>query len=216
MDGSQRKPLGSRNFWLGFAVVFSVQWMLAQPQPSVSQEEKIRELERKLEEMDRRLRIAESRNAAAPAADATVAPSAAAGTSPVQSVVEPSRNVVPVENVKSGALVTAGTGGFTIQSADSNYTLKIGADLQVDNRSFIGEGSSALSDTILLRRVRPTFSGTVYKYVDYFFRPDFGQGSTIIYDAYAELKYFDRAKVRVGKFKPPVGLERLQSDDDTN
>ena len=82
MDGSQRKPLGSRKFWLGFAVVFSVQWMLAQPQPSVSQEEKIRELERKLEEMDRRLRIAESRNAAAPAADATVAPSAAAGTSP--------------------------------------------------------------------------------------------------------------------------------------
>ena len=45
--------------------------------------------------------------------------------------------------------------------------------------------------------------------------PTFGLGSTIIYDAYAELKYFNRAKLRVGKFKPPVGLERLQSDDDT-
>jgi phosphate-selective porin OprO/OprP len=38
----------------------------------------------------------------------------------------------------------------------------------------------------------------------------------VIYDAYVEAKYFERAKVRVGKFKPPVGLERLQSDDDTN
>ncbi len=66
--------------------------------------------------------------------------------------------------------------------------------------------------TQILRRVRPTFSGTVYKYVDYFFRPDFGQGTTVIYDAYLELTYFPAAKVRVGKFKPPVGLERLQSD----
>lgn len=116
----------------------------------------------------------------------------------------------------NNASVTADTSGFTIKSGDGDFVLKIGADLQVDNRSFIGVGSQSLSDTILLRRVRPTFSGTVYKYVDYFFRPDFGQGSVIIYDAYIEARYFSRAKLRVGKFKPPVGLERLQSDDDTS
>ncbi len=116
----------------------------------------------------------------------------------------------------SGASVTADTSGFTIRSSDGNFLLKIGADLQIDDRAFFGVGSQSLADTIILRRVRPTFSGTIYKYIDYFFRPDFGQGTTIIYDAYVELKYFDRAKVRVGKFKPPVGLERLQSDDDTN
>jgi len=120
------------------------------------------------------------------------------------------------EAAKTAASVTADTSGFTIKSSDGNFLLKVGADLQVDNRTFLGEGSQSLVDTALLRRVRPTFSGTVYKYVDYMFRPDFGQGSTVIYDAYVELKYFDRAKVRVGKFKPPVGLERLQSDDDTN
>jgi len=113
------------------------------------------------------------------------------------------------------AAVTADTSGFTIKSNDGNFLLKIGADLQIDNRSFFGVGSQTLSDTILLRRVRPTFSGTVYKYIDYYFRPDFGQGTTVIYDAYAELKYFSRAKLRIGKFKPPVGMERLQSDDDT-
>jgi phosphate-selective porin OprO/OprP len=116
----------------------------------------------------------------------------------------------------NAATVTADTSGFTIKSHDGDFLLKIGADIQIDNRSFLGTGSQSLSDTILLRRVRPTFSGTIYHYIDYFIRPDFGQGQTVIYDAYAELKYFNRFKLRVGKFKPPVGLERQQSDDDTS
>ncbi len=120
------------------------------------------------------------------------------------------------DKAKTAPTVSAAPTGFDIQSADGNYRLRIGADLQVDDRTFTGPGAALGSDAILLRRVRPTFSGTVYKYVDYFFRPDFGQGTTIIYDAYLELKYFSRAKVRVGKFKPPEGLERLQSDDDTS
>jgi phosphate-selective porin OprO/OprP len=154
------------------------------------QEQKIEKLERRVEELDQKLRVVE-RN-------------------------KELKDEATAESAQSAASVTADTGGFTIKSNDGNFLLKIGADLQMDNRTFLGEGSQSLVDTALLRRVRPTFSGTVYKYVDYFFRPDFGQGTTVIYDAYAELKYFDRAKVRVGKFKPPVGLERLQSDDDTN
>jgi phosphate-selective porin OprO/OprP len=120
------------------------------------------------------------------------------------------------ERNTAAASVSADASGFKINSNDGNFVLKLGADLQVDNRSFVGEGSGSLSDTTLLRRVRPTFSGTIFKYVDFFFRPDFGQGQTVIYDAYLELKYFPAANIRVGKFKPPVGLERLQSDDDTN
>jgi phosphate-selective porin OprO/OprP len=116
----------------------------------------------------------------------------------------------------NSAAVTADTSGFTLRSNDDDFLLKIGADIQVDSRSPFGEGSSGSPDTILLRRVRPTFSGAVYHYVDYFIRPDSGGGQTILYDAYAELKYFSRFKLRVDKFKPPVGLERLQSDDDTS
>ncbi|MDE3195790.1 MAG: porin [Acidobacteriota bacterium] len=116
----------------------------------------------------------------------------------------------------SGAAVTAGPGGFTIQSSDGDFLLKIGADIQIDDRSPFGDPGSGLSDSILLRRVRPTFSGTVDRYIDYYIRPDFGLGQTMLYDAYAELKYFSRFRLRVGRFKPPVGLERLQSDDDTN
>jgi phosphate-selective porin OprO/OprP len=170
----------------------------------ISDQERIAELERKIEELDRRLRIAEAKAAPANSVQPDAAPVAAA------------QPTVAAGDLKNTASVSADQSGFTIKSSDGNYLLKIGADLQVDVRTFTGTGSSSLTDQILLRRVRPTFSGTVYKYVDYYFRPDFGQGTTVIYDAYVQLNYFPRFQVRAGKFKPPVGLERLQSDDDTS
>src|ERR1035441_2496644 len=133
------------------------------------QEQKIEKLEQRVEELDQKLRVAE-RN-------------------------KELKDEATAESAKSAASVTADTSGFTIKSNDGNFLIKIGADLQMDNRTFLGEGSQSLVDNALLRRVRPTFSGTVYKYVDYMFRPDFGQGATVIYDAYAELKYFARAKL---------------------
>jgi phosphate-selective porin OprO/OprP len=116
---------------------------------------------------------------------------------------------------KTGAHVTVDDNGFVIRSNDGDDFLKIGGDLQIDNRAFYGPALTTLPDTILLRRARPTLSGTIFKYVDFFFRPDFGQGSVVIYDAYVQLNYFSRFQLRAGKFKPGVGLERLQSDDDT-
>ena len=106
--------------------------------------------------------------------------------------------------------------GLTVKSADGDFSIRFGVDLQIDNRTFPGSSSVPLTDQILVRRARPTVSGTVFKYVDYYVRPDFGQGSVVLFEAYAQLNYFSRANLRVGKFKPPVGLERLQSDDDTN
>src|SRR5664279_6442709 len=102
------------------------------------QEQKIEKLEQRVEELDQKLRVAE-RN-------------------------KELKDEATAESARSAASVTADTGGFTIKSNDGNFLIKIGADLQVDNRTFLGEGSQSLVDTTLLRRVRPTFSGTVYKY----------------------------------------------------
>jgi phosphate-selective porin OprO/OprP len=44
--------------------------------------------------------------------------------------------------------------------------------------------------------------------------PDFGGSSPTLYDAYWEGKFVPEFTVRAGKFKPPVGLERLQSATD--
>ena len=41
--------------------------------------------------------------------------------------------------------------------------------------------------------------------------PDFANSSLVLFDAYANLRYFPKAQLEAGKFKPPVGLERLQS-----
>jgi len=44
--------------------------------------------------------------------------------------------------------------------------------------------------------------------------PDFGNGQVVLYDAYVEAKPTAALNLRVGKFKPPIGLERLQSATD--
>ena len=122
-----------------------------------------------------------------------------------------------VDSGQNAAVTTADpVNGFVIKSKDGNFVLHIGADVQIDNHTYFGSGSSGDTDSIVLRRVRPTLYGTVYKYVDYFIRPDFGGGTTAIYEAYVQVNYIPWFQVRAGKFKPPVGLERLQGDDDTN
>jgi phosphate-selective porin OprO/OprP len=161
-----------------------------QPAQAQSADEKIQQLEQKVDELDQRLKVAERQKEIKAEEDA--------------------------DKAKSTASVTANGGPFTIRSGDGNFVLRIGADFQVDNRTFPGVSLVPLTDQILIRRARPTISGTVYKYVDFYIREDFGQGQTVLYEAYAQLNYFSRFNLRVGKFKPPVGLERLQSDDDTS
>src|SRR3984893_7253354 len=156
----------------------------------LSQDDKIQQLEQKVDELDQRLNVAERLKEIKTEEDA--------------------------DKARTTASVTANGGPFTIRSGDGNFVLRLGADFQIDNRTFTGVSSAPLTDQILIRRARPTISGTVYKYIDFYVRPDFGQGQVVLYEAYTQLNYFSRFNLRVGKFKPPVGLERLQSDDDTN
>jgi phosphate-selective porin OprO/OprP len=184
----------------------------AQTPDQTSTQQEIQELKRRLAELEARVN---AQNAAAQQAPAGPQSSRAAGAQQSQNAATPQvENLIPTPDNLAG--VTADTTGFRIRSNDGNFSLKIGADLQVDTRSFVGDGDAGTTDQILLRRVRPTFSGTVYKDIDYFFRPDFGQGTVVLYEAYTQFNYFKHVNLRVGKFKPPVGLERLQSDDDTS
>lgn len=122
---------------------------------------------------------------------------------------------------KDGSGVTAGKDGFIIKSNDGNFSLKLSGVIQTDYRDYLGDhGSTQFSDQFLLRRVRPTFEGTVNKFITFRITPDFANGggttagptSSLLPDAYVELQYIQAAKLRVGKIKPPFGLENLQSD----
>ena len=104
--------------------------------------------------------------------------------------------------------------GFRIQSADSRNVARLRGQLHFDGRYFPDDTTSATADTWLLRRVRPTLEGTINGIFDYRFTPDFAGGKTIILDAYATARLAPWANVTVGKFKVPVGLERIVSASD--
>ena len=64
-----------------------------------------------------------------------------------------------VEPGQNAAVATADyANGFTIKSKDDNFVLHIGADLQVDNHTYYGTGSSSYIDSIVSRRARPVFA----------------------------------------------------------
>lgn len=107
--------------------------------------------------------------------------------------------------------LTVGESGVSVSSADTNFVFQLHGLLQVDSHTFFNANSDG-SDSFLLRRARPIFSGTVYHDFDFLFAPDFGGLSVQIFDAYLNYKYQPWLQFRAGKFKTPVGLEYLQSD----
>lgn len=117
---------------------------------------------------------------------------------------------------KEAASVTATDKGFTIVSADKSTVLKLRGVFQTDGRLFIGDaGLKRTSDTFLVRRARPIIDATFANLVDVRIMADFGNGQTLLQDGYVELRPFQWLRLRAGKFKGPVGLERLQADQAT-
>lgn len=115
----------------------------------------------------------------------------------------------------SAPVVRASPTRFAIQSADGANSVRLRGVLHIDGRHFEGDGSPATSNTWLLRRVRPMVEGTFGNIYDFRFTPDFGGGKTVIQDAYVTARFKPWAQVTVGKFKQQVGLERIQSANDT-
>jgi phosphate-selective porin OprO/OprP len=103
---------------------------------------------------------------------------------------------------------------FSIGTPDGSSFVRLRGVLHVDGRHFEGDATPATSNTWLLRRVRPVVEGTFANFVDFRFTPDFAQGRTVIQDAYITARLQPWAAITVGKFKMPIGLERLQSASD--
>ena len=101
--------------------------------------------------------------------------------------------------------------GFSIQSGDGAFVLKLRAYLQADGRFFLEDPPAGDGTEFTMRRVRPVIEATVYKYYKARVMPDFAGSSTSLQDAYAETAFDFPINGRIGKFKAPVGLERLQS-----
>jgi phosphate-selective porin OprO/OprP len=114
----------------------------------------------------------------------------------------------------SAPRVTINASRFQIGSTDNSNFVRLRGTLHVDNRVFGGDSVAETADTFILRRVRPTVEGTFGGIYDFRFTPDFGGGRSIVVDAYVAARFNPAFVVTAGKFKPPVGLERLQSGAD--
>jgi phosphate-selective porin OprO/OprP len=184
----------------------------ASSSPSAASDTDIDGLRRELKQEQERLRALEQRLAAdeaareAAAQSSTPAAAAASGASAAPSVS-------PQYAAPAGASALAanfGASGFALQSADGANTLRFRGNLSVDGRYYSDAYTPQSDDTWLIRKLRPTLEGTLWNYFDFRFMPDFGQGKTILQDAWGDVRAIPWLVFQFGKFKAPVGLERLQ------
>ena len=133
---------------------------------------------------------------------------------------------------KTTPVVKASANGFGLESADGKNAIKFSGLLQADYRSYQdgandvrnrsnqragnldADGFHDANDTALLRRIRPTIQGTLFGKYDFRFTPDFAGGNATAVDAYLDARLDPAFKIRAGKYKPFVGLERLQGGGD--
>jgi phosphate-selective porin OprO/OprP len=115
------------------------------------------------------------------------------------------------EKAKSTPAVVVGGQGYSLRSGDGNFQIRFRGYIQSDGR-FVGDTDlTSGPSTFVLRRVRPVVEATAFKIFDFKLMPDFGGGTTVLQDAYADARFASWFRVRAGKYKAPFGLSRLQS-----
>jgi phosphate-selective porin OprO/OprP len=114
-----------------------------------------------------------------------------------------------------GPSVTVSRDGLAISSADNAFGVRLRGYVQADGRFF---GASGVvppgASTFVLRRARVILDATAYRYFGLRISPDLGGGQVTLQDAYVEARPATALAVRVGKFRPPIGLERQQPATD--
>ena len=170
-----------------------------------------------------RAQIASSQKSAGDTVKASAASGAPAGGSEVEQRVATlearlkqleQRRVADSTAAARSTTVLAGKDGFSLRAADGSFQLKLRGYFQTDGRFFGGDRVRPSTSGLLLRRMRPLLEATLYKSMDFRIMPDFGGGTVSLFDAHFDLRLDPAVAVRVGKYKPPIGLERLQSATD--
>lgn len=109
---------------------------------------------------------------------------------------------------------TADDHGFRLSTKGDPppFEIALQALLQADARTYFGNAADVAHDEFLMRRMRPRLSGNVYGLVYFKIVTEFGEGDVLLADAMVDVHPFRWLRLTFGKFQPPLGLERLQSD----
>ena len=214
--GPERLPASAPSYVaIGLLAVLAVPTAAraADPEPQAAQpgtQESLQQLREELRQERLRMQALEQRLAADEAAQANAqaaaaVPPAATATAAVRPPVASAAATDP-----NALLGSFGANGYTLQSADGNNVIHFRGNVSVDGRFFSDSYTPVTADTWLVRRLRPTLEGTLDGIIDFRIMPDFAQGKTLLQDGWANVRIEPWLAFEFGKFKAPVGLERLQ------
>jgi phosphate-selective porin OprO and OprP len=113
------------------------------------------------------------------------------------------------QKAKTTPVLSVGERGFSMQSADGAFNLRLRALVQADGRFYFDHGGN--NEGFLIRRARLEFTGTLFQQFDFRVMPDFAGTTPTLLDAWLDWRISPGFQVLAGKTKLPVGLERFQS-----
>jgi phosphate-selective porin OprO and OprP len=193
--------------------------LAADPEPTAEQpgsaeslqqlREELRQEKLRMQALEERLAADEAALAKAQASAPAAAPPAAPPAPMVAAAGGPGAGPAAAAN-PNDLLGSFGPEGYTLQSADGQNVIHLRGNVSVDDRYFSDAYTPQTADTWLIRRLRPTLEGTLDGNIDYRIMPDFAQGKTILQDGWGDIRFEPWLVFQFGKFKAPVGLERLQ------
>lgn len=147
--------------------------------------------------------------ASSPVPDAAIAAQRVLVTEDVAAPVQPASN-----SVRNTGPLSFRRDGLWLSTQDKRTYVQVHGYAQGDDRWFFNNIQGEPLNAFVFRRIRPLFEGTLFNNIDFRLMPDFGQNNPQIQEAFLELKTLPFAKVRIGKFKEPIGLEVLRQDRD--
>jgi phosphate-selective porin OprO/OprP len=141
----------------------------------------------------------------------TTTPASAAGGDIESRISALEKEIADLRKAESEqAKVKADAKGFHITSPDGAFNLNVSGFAQVDGRYYGGEDTTS-NDEAVVRRIRPTLRGQLGDRVGFRFTAEFADSTATLLDGYTDVTVVKNHQLRLGRFKGPVGLERLQS-----
>lgn len=113
---------------------------------------------------------------------------------------------------KVGKALSDDKGFGIISQDDKSFSLKPKGFLQSVGTYYLDdEDNKIYTNNLTARRVQTYFDGVLYKKFAFRVHTDFAGASFVLLDSYLDWNFLPELSLRVGKFKVPTNLERLQS-----
>lgn len=113
---------------------------------------------------------------------------------------------------KVGKALADGKGFTLISQDDKSFSLKLKGFVQsVGTYYFDDSEKKQYTNNFTARRVQTHFDGVLYKDFSFRVHSDFAGSAFVLLDSYLDWAFLPEIGLRVGKFKVPTNLERLQS-----